>query len=339
VNPLHLPTWIWSLGGALLAWLAIGAVTQRFTLDTLAINATTASFLVIVALGQLLVVTGGEGGIDLSIPYVITLSAYWSSGIMNGSDAQLVGGIGVALIVGVLVGSVNAVLIVLLRIPPIVATLAVGFLADSAVNVYASNSRLGAPSPALSGFVRGHTLGLPNIVLVAIVLAACIAFVLRRVVIGRQLLATGQSTEAAVLSGVPVGTVRAATYVASGMLAGVAGLALTGYNNSAFLNMGASYLLASIGAVVLGGSLISGGRSTAIGTAAGALFLTLVLTLMQSSKLDVGLQNVGEGLLIIGVLLIAGPGSVQRRSRRSSGRRLTGSDNPRHRPSAAVPRR
>jgi ribose transport system permease protein len=198
-----------------------------------------------------------------------------------------------------------------------VGTLAVGFLADSAVNVYASNAKLGAPSPALASFVRGNMLGVPWLVIIACVLAILAGFYLRRTIIGRQLVATGQSEEAARLSGVRVRRVRALTYLASGVCAGLTGLTLAGYNNSAFLNMGAPYLLASIGAVVLGGSLIAGGRSTAVGTIGGALFLTLALTLMQSSKLDIGIQNVGEGLLLICVLLVAG-GNGSRSSRRRS---------------------
>ena len=78
----RLPTWTWSVAGALLAWFTIGAVTQRFTLETLAVNATTASFLVVIAFGRLLVVSGGDGGIDLSIPYTITLGAYITAATM-----------------------------------------------------------------------------------------------------------------------------------------------------------------------------------------------------------------------------------------------------------------
>jgi ribose transport system permease protein len=298
--------WVWSVLGAIVAWLLIGVVTGRPSWETLTINATLAAFLAFVALGQLLVITGGGGGIDLSIPYVITLSAYWSCGTMAGSDRNLLPGIATALAIGLAVGAANAVVVLVLDMPPIVGTLAVGFLTDSAVNVYASNSRLGAPSPTLADFVRGDLLGVPRLVLVAAAFTAAAGFALHHVVTGRQLVATGQSEAAAALGGVRVRRVRAMTYLTSGLLGGLAGLTLAGFNNSAFLNMGEPYLLSSIGAVVLGGSLIAGGRSTAVGTAGGALFLTLVLTLMQSSKLDVGLQNVGEGLLIIGVLLVAG---------------------------------
>ena len=261
----RLPTWTWSVAGALLAWFAIGAVTQRFTLETLAVNATTASFLVVIALGQLLVVSGGDGGIDLSIPYTITLSAYVAAATMHGEDANLPFGLAIAVGLGACVGIANACLVVLLRMPAIVATLAVGFVGGSAVNVFASNAELGAPSPMLAVFVRGDVLGIPVMVLIGIAATLAVSFVLRRMVVGRQLLAIGQSGEAAYLSQVPVGAIRAGSYVASSVLAGVAGILLTGYNNSAFLNMGAPYLLASIGAVVLGGSLIGGGRSSALG--------------------------------------------------------------------------
>lgn len=313
--------WVWAVAGSLIAWLLIGVVTQRFALGSLTINATAASFLAFVALGQMLVITGGGGGIDLSVPFVITLSAYWSSGVMNGSDSRLLTGIAVALGIGLVVGIANAAVIIGLGMPPIVGTLAVGFLTDSAVNVYASNSSLGAPSPALAAFVRGSILGVPRLVLIAVVLTAAVGFGLRRMVRGRQLVAVGQGEQAARLSGVPVGAIRAGTYVMSSVLAGFTGLVLAGYNNSAFLNMGRPYQLASIGAVVLGGSLIAGGRSTAVGTAGGALFLTLVLTLMQSSKLDIGVQNVGEGILIIGVLLVAGGGAANGAAARRKGRR------------------
>jgi ribose transport system permease protein len=297
--------WIWSFVGALVAWVLIGVVSGNPSLDSLRINATLAAFLALVGLGQMLVVTGGGGGIDLSIPFVITLSAYWSSGVMNGDDAALVAGLAVGLGVGLSAGLANAFVVVGLGIPPIVGTLAIGFVVDSAVNVYASRTTLGAPSPALAEFVRGSILGIPSIVLVCVALAALAGVFLHRTVRGRQLVAAGQSEAAAALSGVAVARVRAIAYVVSGVLAGFTGVALAGYNNGAFLNMGDPYLLASIGAVVLGGSLIAGGRSTAAGTLGGALFLTLIVTLMVVSRLEIGLQYLFEGLLIILVLIAA----------------------------------
>jgi len=320
--------WVWAVLGSMAAWILIGVVTQRFTLGSLTINATAASFLAFVALGQMLVITGGGGGIDLSVPFVITLSAYWSCGLMNGSDSRLLTGIAVAMGLGLAVGLANAAVIIGLGMPPIVGTLAVGFLADSAVNVYASHAKLGAPSPALADFVRGSFLGIPRLVVLAVVLVVAVGLGLRWLVAGRQLVAVGQGEQAASLSGVPVGIIRAGTYLASSVLAGLAGLALAGYNNSAFLNMGRPYQLASIGAVVLGGTFIAGGRSTAVGTAGGALFLTLVLTLMQSSNLGIGVQNVGEGILIIAVLLVAGGGSSDAAAARRGGRWRRGRQDP-----------
>ncbi len=303
VRPVTRGAWLWSYVGALAAWISIGLVSGRLSLDSLRINAALAAFLAIAAIGQMLVVTGGGGGIDLSIPFVITFSAYWSSGVMNGDDSMLVAGLAVGLGVGLAAGVANAVVVLGFGIPPIVGTLAIGFVADSGVNVYASRTTLGAPSPALADFVRGRLLGIPWIVVISAVLAALAGLFLHRTTSGRRLVAVGQSAAAAELSGVVVARVRAIAYVASGVLAGLTGVTLAGYNNGAFLNMGDPYLLASIGAVVLGGTLIAGGRSTAAGTLGGALFLTLIVTLMEVSRLAIGLQNLFEGLLIILVLI------------------------------------
>ena len=297
--------WVWSFAGAGVAWILIDVVSSHPSIDSLRINAALAAFLGLVGIGQMLVVTGGGGGIDLSIPFVITFSAYWSSGVMNGHDSALVAGLAVGIGIGLAAGALNAFVVLGFGIPPIVGTLAIGFLADSGVNVYASRTTLGAPSPALASLVRGSLLGVPWIVLIAAAAAALAGVFLFRTVPGRQLVAAGQSAAAAELSGVRVARVRAIAYVASGGLAGLTGVALAGYNNGAFLNMGDPYLLASIGAVVLGGSLIAGGRSTAAGTLGGALFLTLIVTLMEVSKLAIGLQDVFEGLLIIAVLIAA----------------------------------
>jgi ribose transport system permease protein len=297
--------WVWSYVGSVLLWILTGIISTRLSLASLSINAMLAAFLVIPALGQMFVITGGSGGIDLSIPYVMTFSAFLSAGIMNGHDSAAAGGLLAGVGIGVAVGFLNAVIVLGFGIPPIVATLATGFMADSAANVFSSQVSTETPSPMLDNFAHGSLAGIPLMVLLAVGLLLIAGGVLRHTVPGRNLEATGQSEEAAHLAGVVTWRVRAGTYVVSGALAGLAGVLLAGYSGGAFLRMGDPYLLASVAAVVLGGSLIDGGKSTVAGVFGGALFLTFALTLMVITQLAIGLQYVLEGLLIISVLVTA----------------------------------
>lgn len=297
--------WLWSLLASVLMWVVIGVLSRQFSLQTLMINATLATFLAIVGLGQMFVITGGEGGIDLSIPYVMTLTAFLSEGIMNGSNGNLLKGLFISLAAGFVVGVINALLIVVLNIPSIVATLAVGYIVDSASLVYANGFSSGQPSPLLQHFVKANFLGVPWIVIVTVGFALVLGTVLQKTAFGRRLLAMGQNEKAAQLAGIRVKQVRSLSFIISGVLAALGGVMLSVYGGGAFLNMGMPYLLESIGAVVIGGTLIGGGKSTVTGTLGGALFLTLVVTLMEVTKLAIGMQYVIEGVLVILVLLVA----------------------------------
>lgn len=135
-------------------------------------------------------------------------------------------------------------------------------------------------------------------------------FVLQRSPYGRRLLALGQNERTARLAGIKTRNVKMISYVIGAVLASFGGVMLGIYSGGAFLSIGDPYLLQSIGAVVIGGTLIAGGRSTIIGTLGGALFLTLVNTMTELTKLSIGLQDIVEGALLILVLLVA--------SRRSS---------------------
>ncbi len=295
--------WIWSLLGSLILWIGIGIVSSRFNLQTLTINATLATFLAIIGLGQMTAITGGGGGIDLSIPYVVTLSAFLSAGLMRDSNGLFLYGMGITLAVGLLIGLFNGIIIVWVKVPPIVATLATGFIVDSAGLVYAHGFSSSLPSPILTNFVTGTVAGVPLMIVGAMMVALVLGGVFRKMIYGRSLLAVGQSNKAARYAGVPVTRVILISYAISSVLAALGGSLLGAYTGGAFLNMGNPYLLTSIGAVVIGGTLISGGRSTIIGTLGGALFLTLVVTLMEASKMAIGVQDMVEGVLVIGVLL------------------------------------
>ena len=146
---------------------------------------------------------------------------------------------------------------------------------------------------------------IPVLLILALVASFLAYLVLHRTVYGRSLAAIGQNSEAAYLAGVRVKTTRLVAYVISGVLAALGGVLLSARVGGAFLEMGNPFLLQSVGAVVVGGSSILGGKATALGTFLGSIFLVMVVTTMQVLRLAGGLQQVAQGILIILVLAVA----------------------------------
>jgi ribose transport system permease protein len=291
-----------------LLWAALSVITQRFSLQSLSGVSATASFFTIAATGQMLVIASGGGNVDLSIPSMITLSAFTVMSIDAGSDVRLLIGLPVIIAMGVMVGLVNAVLVQRLRIPAIIATLAVGYVLTTGTLLLNRAAKSLAPSPIL-GWIGGSKLaGVPVILIVAILLTAATEYLLSRTAYGRMLLATGQNATAARLAGVKVDRTITIAFVMSAVLGALDGALLSAHTNGAFLDMGSPYLLQSVGAVVIGGSLIFGGSATAIGTFLGSALLVLIVTAMQIAGLSGGAQDVVEGLVIIAVLAGADSG-------------------------------
>jgi ribose transport system permease protein len=304
--------WTWSALAVLLFWAVLSAVTNRFSIASLSGIFLSASFLTVSGIGQMFVVTTGRGNIDLSIPSVLTLNAYIALLTVRGQDANLALGVCVALGVGFAVGLFNAALVVRLKVPAIIATLATGYVLATAT-LLANRSIHGfAVSPALKFLAAGRISGAPIMLLICIALIVVTEFVLRRTVYGRTLSAVGQSRAAARLAGVAVDRVITIAFVISAVLASVLGLVLGAYVGGAFLEMGQPFLLQSIAAVVVGGTLIFGGSATAIGVFSASVLLILLVTLMQIMQLPPGSQDMLQGLVVILVLALAGRGAVRR---------------------------
>ena len=140
---------------------------------------------------------------------------------------------------------------------------------------------------------------------VALALAVVVWVVLERTVWGRWLLAAGQNMRAARLAGVPVEMVRAATYLAVSVFAGLAGYLLASFSGGAALNMGAEYLLMSIAVVVIGGTSIAGGASNVPGIWGAALFMFLVVSMLNSYGAGAGVRSVLTGTIIIAIVIAA----------------------------------
>ncbi|MCE3551413.1 ABC transporter permease [Pseudonocardia sp. RS11V-5] len=290
--------------GALVIWLATWLVSGNGLWGTLAIGASVATYLVMVGIGQLFVITSGNGGIDLSVPFVMTISAYLGSQVMNGDDGNLVLGLIVAIAVGIGAGLVNALLVEVVGMPPLVGTLAVGFTIQTAILVFSSNST-GVPSPGLSSFVDGNWGPFPIFAIFGVLLTIVFAVLLKRTSYGRRTEAVGQSATAARLAGIDPRLVRAAAFVLSAALAGLAGILLAAHAGGPSLELGTPFQLESIAVVVLGGSLIAGGRGVVPGVWAGAMLLTLLVTLVNVAHVSSAVQNIVEGLLIVVVLAVA----------------------------------
>ncbi|APA89718.1 ABC transporter permease (plasmid) [Paraburkholderia sprentiae WSM5005] len=309
--------WAWAALAVVLLWLTLSVVTRNFSVSSLSGVAVSSSFLALCALGQMAVVTTGRGNIDLSIASVMTLSAYLALIVMGGSDARLMAGVAATLGLGLAVGAVNAALVVLCRIPAIIATLATGYILATAT-LLANRAIPGFKvSPAIHFIATGRIGAMPVIVLVAMGVTALFCATLRYTAYGRMLSAVGQNVRAARLAGVRTARVTASAFLTSSVLAAVAGLLLGGYVGGAFLEMGQPYLLQSLGAVVLGGTLIFGGSATPLGTLIGSMLLVLVVTTMQIAGLPPGIQDVVQGIVIITVLALAGGGALRRSIRKA----------------------
>lgn len=311
---LHANRWVWTAIAVVLLWLLLSSVTGRWSLASLSGIVTSASFLTLVALGQMLVVTTGRGNIDLSVSAVMTLSAFLALLVIQGEDGRIWIGLAATLALGASIGLVNGFLVIGLRIPAIIATLATGYILATAALM--ANAAVVAPkvSPGLRWVATGRIAGVPVIILVTLLVVIAIALVLRRSVFGQQLSATGQNRTAAALAGVPVNRVLMTAFVASAMLASLTGLILGAYVGGAFLELGQPYLLQSVAAVVLGGTLITGGLASAFGAFFAAILLILMVTIMQIMGLPRGTQDMVQGAAVILVLAFASRSAMTRAS-------------------------
>ncbi len=308
MNPVRIllgKPWIWSFLGAACVWAATVAYTGGKGGGELASAALTfGTFFAIVGIAQMFVITLGPGNVDLSIPANMTLAATVAMKVMDGSNAMIPVGIAIAILIGVAIGCFNYGLIRILRIPPIIATLSASFIFQSAAIWYNRGLRV-KPPEMLADFTVAKIAGVPVLAICIMLVAAGMTVVLDRTTFGRSVIAIGQNERAARLAGVATEFIKFATYVQCGVLVALGGFLLAGFSGGAALNMGADYLLNSIAVVVIGGSSVAGGFSNVPGLWGAALFLFLLVAMLNSFGLDAGYRLILTGLIIISVIVVA----------------------------------
>lgn len=305
MKALFAKPWIWSFVAALAVWLATIAVTGGASTIGLSQAALTfAAFSVLVGIGQMFVITLGPGNIDLSVPATMTLTGTVALKYMDGQNGLILHGLVIAVACGLAVGVLNYALIKALRIPPIIATLSMSFIVQSAA-IWTNRGLRIKPPPVLADFTTQTSLGLPNIALIALILSAAAWVLLHRTAYGRWIAAIGQSLPAARMAGIAVDGTRFVTYLFCAALAGVCGYLLASFSGGAALNMGNEYLLMSIAVVVIGGTAVAGGDSNVPGIWGASLFMFLVVSMLNTYGLGAGVRLILTGLIIIAVILVA----------------------------------
>ena len=287
------------------------AVTPHFaTMQTLSVNLTQVCTIVIVGVGMTLVIA--TGGIDLSVGALMAIAGAMSPMFFTGElfpVPNIYVGIALGIIFPIIIASFfglfNGWLINRFSIQPIIATLVL-FIAGRGIAQVSTNGDLQVfKVPEFQAIAIGRVLGVPFQVWIMVVVVIIAAFVLRRTVFGRQVLAVGGNEEAARLSGVPVKRVKLIVYAVSGFCSGIAGLIVIAMNSAADANLiGLGMELDAIAAVAVGGTLLTGGRATILGTLLGALIIQLVrYTLLANGVPDAAALVVKAGLIIVAVWL------------------------------------
>ena len=263
----------------------------------------TASFLGIVAIGQTLVIM--TGGIDLSVGALITMGNVFICMFMDGLDVNNFLGFGAVLLLGLGFGLLSGLGVTLLRISPLVMTLAVGSLVTGVTLIFSQGAPKGLASPLLRQIGVGFFLdSVPIIVVIWVVLSILTIVLLGSTVYGRNLIYAGANEKASVFSGVNVKLVKTITYVISGMTAVLAGAFMAGYTQTAFLGIGNEYVMWSITAVVIGGTSLMGGKGSYLGTIAGAILLVLLESILTLVRVPEAGRRIATGLIILIMITI-----------------------------------
>jgi ribose transport system permease protein len=259
------------------------------------------SFLLILALGQGTVIL--TGGLDLSVPWTIALAGILLAGMVNGQNGPMIYALPLVLVVGCLVGLANGIGIAIFGISPIVMTLAMNGILQGLALLYSQGTPAGFSSPLMRWFMTDKS-GVVTPVVVFILLFVVAAVILhRRTPFGRRVYGLGNGEKVAALSGINVDRTIMLVYALSGFCAALVGCMLTGFSGQASLGMGDEYMLPSIAVVVVGGTLITGGRGSYLGMVGGVLLLTALQTLLAGTMLPYATRIIIFGLVVLAAVI------------------------------------
>lgn len=262
----------------------------------------------VLALGVTFVII--TAGIDLSVGTVMTLSAVMTGVFITNLGLPIPFGILGGLLTGGFAGWINGTIIAKMKIPPFVSTLGMLYIAKGLALVISGLKPIYfSDTPAFSQIAMGDIFGIPYAVLIFFGAAIIANIVLTKTILGRYTFALGSNEEATRLSGVNVHKWKTAIYALAGLYSGLAGVLIAARLNSAQPALGAGYELDAIAAVVIGGTSLSGGEGTILGTVIGAFIISVLTNGLRILSVPQEWQIVVTG----GILILAVYADILRR--------------------------
>jgi ribose transport system permease protein len=293
---------------ALVLLCLIGVITAgtRFASDAnLLTILRLGSVIGVVSIGMTFVIVGG--GIDLSVGAIVALASVWCTTVATqemAANSTFLIMVGCAVLVGTCCGLVNGVLIAYGRVVPFIATLAMLASARGLAEQISNRQSQAVRVQSFSDFFRAEPLGIPVLVLMFAAAAVLGWIALNRTTFGRRTFAIGGNAEAARLSGIDVRRHTLWLYTLLGFCCGIAAVMITARTTTGTSTHGLLYELDAIAAVVIGGTLLSGGRGTIVGTVLGVLIFAVLNNIFTLNNLTTSTQAIVKGLIIVAAVLV-----------------------------------
>jgi ribose transport system permease protein len=250
----------------------------------------------LVSIGQTFTIL--TAGIDLSVGSVISLTSCLTAGPMRGQDSRILPVVLLVIALALFIGFCNGILIVKTGITPLIVTLGTMSIIQGAVLVY-TDAAYGEVAPGFFFLSWGEIGWIPFPVFLFALVGAAGVFVLRRTPFGRYIYAIGGNEETARLSGVKTGKVKVYAYMICSFTAALTGLFLASRMGMGDPLIGAPYMLDSLVPVLIGGTLLSGGKGSLVGTFAGIFILTVLSNSLNLLEVSGYWQWVAEGVIIL----------------------------------------
>lgn len=293
---------------ALIVLCVVGVITagDRFaSTDNMVTILRLAAVLGVVSIGMTFVITGG--GIDLSVGAILALASVWATTTGTQAMADDIGWIAMvftAVVVGAGCGLVNGALIAYGKVVPFIATLAMLASARGLAELIADRKTQIITNQGFTDFFGAEPAGIPVIVIIFALVTLGGWFLLNRTTFGRRTFAVGGNPEAARLAGIKVQRHTVYLYTLLGATCGIAAVMLMSRTTTGSSTHGTLLELDAIAAVVIGGTLLSGGRGTVIGTLFGVLIFTTLTNVFTLNNLSTSTQNVAKGVIIVVAVLL-----------------------------------